>query len=300
MKIKLPCCFLMALTLISLLFLPALLTGCGESLTETETQITLHLATGGSGSSYASLGQEVAEWINARSDKIQVLPQLSAGPEANLRILSTDGPQLGIVTADLAYYARERSEFFHDKGAVDFQLLALLDAETLFILCHEDSRFKDAEGLAGRKISLGQGGGRSHTLVYRLLEGMGVALDPATLSFLAEEGALMSLEEKQLEAAFLLGPLQEKNAVKAREQRILPWSREQEKMLKEIMPFLGTSLIPKGSFARQDEDTVVPAIPVFLAAAGDLPQDLVDELAKALEGTRFQWLKSEAEALGNN
>ncbi len=293
MKIKLPCCLVVTLTIISLLFLLALLAGCGESLIETETKITLYLATGGSESSYASLGQEVAEWINARSDKVYVVPQLSAGPEANLRILSADGPQLGIVTADLAYYAREESEFFHDKGAVDFRLLALLDAETLYILCHEDSRLKDAEGLAGRKISIGRGGGRSHTLVYRLLQGLEFTLDSATLSFLAAEEALLSLEEKRLEAAFLLGPLEGRIAAKAAEQRILPWSKDQEEMIKEIFPFFGTSLIPKGSFAGQDEDTVVPAIPVLLAAAGNLPQDLVDELAAALKGTPFQWLESE-------
>jgi TRAP transporter TAXI family solute receptor len=282
---------LMTLLLISLLFL---LAGCGETLAETDKKITLHLATGGSGSSYASLGQEVAEWINARSDKVYVVPVLSAGPEANLRILAAKGPQLGIVTADLAHYAREGSEFFHDKGAADFQLLALLDAEALYILCPEAGKLKDAEGLKGKRISLGRGGGRSHTLVYRLLQGMEFALDPATLSFLAAEEALLSLEEKRLDAAFLLGPLQGEAAVKAGEYRILPWSKKQEELLQEILPFFITSHVPEGSFARQDEDMFIPAIPVLLAATTDLPQELVDELAAALEGTRFQWLEAEA------
>lgn len=286
------------LLLFSLIFLLPVLTGCRGNLAETKTKTTLYLATGGSGSTYASLGQEVAEWINAKSPNLYVVPELSGGPEANLRILSPEGPQLAIVTADLAYYAGEGSEFFQHEAAVAYRLLAMLDVEPLYILCDAGSPWQDGASLKDKNISLGGGGSRNHILVYRLLQGLGFPLDPTTLSFLAQEEALMSLAAENLHAAFLLDPLQGNLAAKTAQFKILPLSQKQEELVQQVLPFLWRARVPKGSFAGQDEELFVPAVPVFLAAAADLPRELVAELAGALKGSPFQWLEAQASSEG--
>lgn len=283
----LPLLLISALLLLYICALLPLLAGCRQEPEPPEEKTTLSLLSGGSGSRYASLGQEVAERINARSETISVVPRLSAGPEANLRLLAEGKGQLALISADLVYFAGKGTEMFaHAPAKGDISFLALLELEPLFILGRQDGSLVDAASLEGKTISVGQGGSRTQILACRLLEAFEFGPDSARLYYLREREALRSLEEDELDAAFYLSPFAGGDG--SQEIAVISFTSRQEEAWKEALPFAEAARIPAGAFGGQEEDISVPGIPLFLAAAKDLEPEILNDLLKALKETPYQ------------
>ncbi len=274
------------LLLVFALSLSPLLAGCSREPAEEKEKTPLSLLTGGSGSRYASLGQDVAERVNARSEEILLVPELSAGLEANLRLLAAGRAKLAIVSADLVHYAREEGEMFSQNPIRgDVTPVARLGLEPLYLLGTPDSPLKDAGGLKGKTVSLGQGGSRTQILAYRLLKALELDLASLSLYYLVEGEALKSLEKEELDAAFCLFPLPIPGEGGTEGLRAVPFTPGQEKAWQESLPFAVRAPVPAGTFSGQEEGFQAPAIPLLLAAARDLEPEILRELQKALIGT---------------
>ena len=271
------------LSLLAALSLVLFLPGCGEEPPRDE-RISLSLVSGGSGSHYADLALAIAETVNTRSTMIKVVPQLSAGPEANLRQLTSGTTPLAVVTGDLVHYARENTEMFQDRPMeADFLPLARLDLEPLVILFREDSSITEISGLEGRRISLGKGGSRTQILSQKLLLCLGFDMDKASILYLEEGEALRYLGEDRLDAAFLLAP-NPGDLIGAGSTRYLPLLPQGP--LAEALPFLTVAPSP---FQPEEwsRDLLLPAVPVILAASERLDGDILEELIRSLRGSPF-------------
>ncbi|HHX78071.1 MAG TPA: TAXI family TRAP transporter solute-binding subunit [Firmicutes bacterium] len=259
-------------------FLP----GC-SSENEKKGKILLTLAGGSKGSFYGDLGEMLSETINSSSDSIEIALQHTAGPEANLRLLSGEECQLAVTTSDLAYYAARAETPYEAESIASFSPLATLGVMPLHVLVSNNSNLKDWGRLAGKKISLGRGGSRTHKLALLFLDYLELELADFQDYYYTEEKALKSLSAGDIDAAFVADTAPFRGKANPADYKLLPFHPAVLEECTDSTSFLVGCTIPAGTFYNQDEPAPGLGVEILLLISKQAEEILGEELLNELK-----------------
>ncbi len=272
--------------LLSTIFLSFLLLfslyGCSNE-TEEKEKILLNLAAGGQGSLYGDLGEKLSGAINNLSDSIEIVPQYTAGPEANLRLLSGEDCHLAVTTSDLAFYAARAEVVFEGETIASFAPLATLGVLPLHVLASNNSKLKEWSRLPGKKVSLGRGRSRTHQLASLLLGYL--ELEPADLHdyYYAEKEALRSLSAGTIDAAFVADTAPFRDEADPTDYKLLSFPPAVLSECTASTSYLVGCTIPAGTFYRQDEPAPGLGVELLLVITKQTEEMLGEEMINELK-----------------
>lgn len=250
---------------------------CNNSPEEELEKTHLYIATGGNNSIYYTLGQEVTQLINNSSEKLKVIPEITAGPEANLRILSSQSFQLALTTSEQTYFATKGLEKV--ENVENFLVLGTLKRQPILIVSNNNT-IKKINDI--KNISLGRGNSRTHVLAQLIFAELGLDLEKLTTRYLSEQEALDVLREEKIESAFILDPFLE-NKLDIKDLYLIPFSLEEQEQIRNTYSFFSNQTIPAQTFNNQEDEITVLAVDIDLVVSSKLEKDILNELKRIMQ-----------------
>ncbi len=250
---------------------------CNNSSEEELEKTHLYIATGGNNSIYYTLGQEVTQLINNSSEKLKVIPEITAGPEANLRILSSQSFQLALTTSEQTYFATKGLEKV--ENVENFLVLGTLKRQPILIVSNNNT-IKKINDI--KNISLGRGNSRTHVLAQLIFAELGLDLEKLTTRYLSEQEALDVLREEKIESAFILDPFLE-NKLDIKDLYLIPFSLEEQEQIRNTYSFFSNQTIPAKTFNNQEDEITVLAVDIDLVVSSKLEKDILNELKRIMQ-----------------
>ena len=141
---------------------------------------------------------------------------------------------------------------------------------------------KSLSGLAGKRLGAGPRAGTSGTYFPKIFEALGI---PVTLIYGSLEEMGSQVIAGQLDGVALATgvPVPALLEVEAKEPlEFIPFTPEQLAIVRRLMPELGASTLPRGSYPSLTEDYPTVGLFNFVIAHKDLPEELVYRAVKAV------------------
>jgi TRAP transporter TAXI family solute receptor len=226
----------------------------------------------------------------------------TGGAIANVDGLAAGRLDAALVRADIAYWARQGSGPFKEKGPVTaLRGIAMLYSDTVHLVVRRGSGIHSVHDLKGRRVSLGARDSGALVLGRLLLGAYGLHDSQVKLSYFRPGAAADALAAGQLDA-FLVVDGQAAPAVaelaRTTEIALLPLAGPEMDRLRAGAPFLNTGVIPAGTYAGIDQPVPTVEIGVMLATRANQPAPLIQEVTRALWNPTTQRLLTEGHARG--
>ena len=279
-----------ALALGVFMLVQALVAGCGGSGgggggSEKAGEVKdLTWGTSSQGSEFNSLSVAMGDVVT-RQTGIAVSVQSVGGSDATLRAIGDGKVDLGMSNAFAATNAFNGRKPF--PGPVDFRLVAQGHNTLRQLVVRADSGIRTPADLAGKRIV----GERPALAEIRLvtdalLKAYGV--DPSSVEIISTaetNEALRALQQGTVDAVVAPGSAPSAFFLELAQNSNVRWidlSDKMDEVLRTLGPGFIEGTIPAGTYKRQTQEIHTVAIPSVVAARGDLPDDVVYKVTKAL------------------
>lgn len=244
----------------------------------------LYIATGGTAGTYYALGGGIAKLLEKAS--IKATAQTTGASVENLRLLKDGQVDIAFTQTDIADYAAKGTEMFQDAGPIqNLKAIAALYPETIQIVVPADSPIQSVTDLKGKRVSVGAPGSGTELNAKQILEAYGLTFDDIKVQRLSFAESSSGLQDGMLDAAFVTAgaptsAVSELATTKG--VRILSLDDAHIQTLTEKYPFYFEQVIPAGTYKGQDQDVKTVAVKSMLVARGELDEQLVYAITKAV------------------
>jgi hypothetical protein len=220
--------------------------------------------------------------------------QISNGSVANVRDLRDGNLESGLVQSDVAYHAYFGMGFFEQEGPYkNLRVIGNLYAEYLHIVVPAASTIQSVADLKGKRVSLDEPGSGTLASARFILKAYGLRERDLRVVYLKPQLAASALQEKRLEAFFLVAGYPAKTIAKLALTdaiRLVPCSAFRIKFSIRDYPYFFYSTIPADSYHNI---VTTPTLAVGAQLLVDARLD--EELAYAM--TRLLWSEQAHEIL---
>src|SRR3977135_4289078 len=136
----------------------------------------LSIATGGTAGVYSPLGCGMAGVLSKYVPGIQATAEVTGGSVANLQLIGTGKPYLGMTMADATLEAYNGQEKFTGKP-VPVRTLMVMYPNRMHVVSIEGSGVARMADLKGKRVSTGSGGSATEVMAFRVIEAAGLDKD---------------------------------------------------------------------------------------------------------------------------
>ncbi len=251
----------------------------------------LSLVTGGTAGVYFPLGGAMAEIWNRSVQGVRVASQSSGASVVNIQNMARGDAHLGLVQNDVAYYANNGTEVFAEPGSnrprpiPGIRGIAMLYPETIQIVTLRGRRINSVEDLRGKRVVVGAAGSGTEANARQILSVHDIFYRELRADFLSFAAGIDQLRDGNIDAVFITAGTPTAAVVDLASNRdvlILPVSTEALDALRARWPFYTRHVIPADTYRGQAAPVSTVAVMAMLVARGDLPEELVYNLTKAL------------------
>src|SRR3977135_262271 len=136
----------------------------------------LSIATGGTGGVYYPLGGGMAAVLSKYVPAMQATAEVTGGSVANLQLIGTGKPYLGMTMADATLDAYKGQDKFTGKP-VPVRTLMVRYPHRMHVVSIEGSGAARMADLKGKRVSTGSGGSATEVMAFRVIEAAGLDKD---------------------------------------------------------------------------------------------------------------------------
>ena len=167
----------------------------------------LSIGTGGTGGVYYPLGGGMAAVLSKYVDGMQATAEVTGGSVANLQLIGTGKPYLGMTMADAGLDALKGQDKF--KGhAVPVRTLLVMYPNRMHVVTIEGSGINSMKDLKGKRVSTGSGGSATEVMAFRVIEAAGLDKDrDMKRERLGVAESVNALKDRKIDAFFWVGGL---------------------------------------------------------------------------------------------
>lgn len=181
--------------ILTMIFLIACLTGCGEE--------RLMFGTGGTAGTYYAYGGVIAQYIS-NYGSVKATAVSSGGSKANVQTIQDGDFQLGFIQSDVMAYAWNGEKSFEMDGEnKDFRVLGGLYAETVQLFTM-DENIKTVADLKGKSVSIGAAGSGVYYNAMDVLEAAGLTIDDIKPQYQSFGDSKEAMKDGKIAAAFVV------------------------------------------------------------------------------------------------
>src|ERR1700741_5351925 len=136
----------------------------------------ISIATGGTGGVYYPLGGGMAAVLSKYVQGMQATAEVTGGSVANLQLIGTGKPYLGMTMADATLDAYKGEDKFKGKP-VPVRTLLIMYPNRMHVVTIEGMGVNSMKDLKGKRVSTGSGGSATEVMAFRVIEAAGLDKD---------------------------------------------------------------------------------------------------------------------------
>lgn len=169
--------------------------------------INLSIGTGGTGGVYYPLGGGMANVLSKFVPGMAATAEVTGGSVANLQLIGTGKPYIGLSMTDAALDAYKGVEKFKDKK-VDLRTLMILYPNRMHVVSIEGTGINSMKDLKGKRVSTGSPGSATEVMAFRVIEAAGLDKDKdMKRERLGVAESVNAIKDKKIDAFFWVGGL---------------------------------------------------------------------------------------------
>jgi TRAP transporter TAXI family solute receptor len=167
----------------------------------------LSIATGGTGGVYYPLGGGMAAVLSKYVPGVQATAEVTGGSVANLQLIGTGKPYLGMTMADATLDAYKGEDKFKGKP-VPVRTLMIMYPNRMHVVSIEGTGVTKMADLKGKRVSTGSGGSATEVMAFRVIEAAGLDKDKdMRRERLGVAESVSALKDRKIDAFFWVGGL---------------------------------------------------------------------------------------------
>jgi TRAP transporter TAXI family solute receptor len=167
----------------------------------------LSIATGGTGGVYYPLGGGMAAVLSKYVQGMQATAEVTGGSVANLQLIGTGKPYLGMTMADATLDAYKGQDKFTGKP-VPVRTLMIMYPNRMHVVSIEGTGVTRMSDLKGKRVSTGSGGSATEVMAFRVIEAAGLDKDKdMRRERLGVAESVSALKDRKIDAFFWVGGL---------------------------------------------------------------------------------------------
>src|SRR3954452_7601219 len=188
-------------------FLSRILALIAASLALSAHAQNLSIATGGTGGVYYPLGGGMAAVLSQYVPGIQATAEVTGGSVANLQLIATGKPYLGMTMADATLDAYKGDDKFKGKP-VPVRTLLIMYPNRMHVVTIEGTGINTMKDLKGKRVSTGSGGSATEVMAFRVIEAVGLDKDrDLKRERLGVAESVNAIKDRKIDAFFWVGGL---------------------------------------------------------------------------------------------
>jgi TRAP transporter TAXI family solute receptor len=167
----------------------------------------ISIATGGTGGVYYPLGGGMAAVLSKYVPGIQATAEVTGGSVANLQLIGTGKPYLGMTMADATLDAYNGEDKFKGKP-VPVRTLLIMYPNRMHVVTVEGTGINTMKDLKGKRVSTGSGGSATEVMSFRVIEAAGLDKDrDMRRERLGVAESVNAIKDRKIDAFFWVGGL---------------------------------------------------------------------------------------------
>jgi TRAP transporter TAXI family solute receptor len=167
----------------------------------------ISIATGGTGGVYYPLGGGMAAVLSKYVPGMQATAEVTGGSVANLQLIGTGNPYLGMTMADATLDAYKGQDKFTGKP-VPVRTLMVMYPNRMHVVSIEGTGVTRMSDLKGKRVSTGSGGSATEVMAFRVIEAAGLDKDKdMKRERLGVAESVNAIKDRKIDAFFWVGGL---------------------------------------------------------------------------------------------
>lgn len=167
----------------------------------------ISIGTGGTGGVYYPLGGGIAAVLSKHVPGMQATAEVTGGSVANLQLIATGKPYLGMTMADAGQDAY-RGENKFSGAKVPLRTLMVMYPNRMHVVTVEGTGIAKIADLKGKRVSTGSGGSATEVMAFRVIEAAGLDKDrDMKRERLGVAESVNAIKDKKIDAFFWVGGL---------------------------------------------------------------------------------------------
>src|SRR2546430_151792 len=167
----------------------------------------ISIATGGTGGVYSRVDGGLAAMLSKYVPGIQATAEVTGGSVANLQLIGTGKPYLGMTMADATLDAYKGEDKFKGKP-VPVRTLLIMYPNRMHVVTIEGTGISTMKDLKGKRVSTGSGGSATEVMAFRVIEAAGLDKDrDLKRERLGVAESVNAIKDRKIDAFFWVGGL---------------------------------------------------------------------------------------------
>ena len=295
----------LALALAAAMMLTVALTGCGNSSAPAPApapapgasepapapaeKLDIVLATGSTSANYYAVGGVMSTVLNDKLTKSNITVTSTGASKANVQLLQDNEANFAILQNDVAYYASTGTDLFEGEAAyTEWGALCSLYDEVVQVFTLDPS-IKSFSDLKGKTVSVGAAGSGDNFAAGQIFAEFDMTFGDVNAVYQSYSDSAEGMKDGKIDAAFCVSgapttALVDLAATAGKPLNIITLEDEHIDGLMADYPFYAKTVIPAGTYDKQDADITTVAIRAMLVARADVAEDVVYELMTEMFG----------------
>jgi TRAP transporter TAXI family solute receptor len=248
-------------------------------------QVTIAIATGGTGGVYYPLGGGMANVLTKYVPGFAATARVTGGSVDNLKLIGTKQSEVALVMVDAALDALNGADKF--KGnKVDVRTLMVLYPNRMHVVSIEGKHIEKMSDLKGKRISTGSPGSATEVMAFRVIEAAGLDKDKdMRRERLGVAESVNALKDGKIDAFFWVGGLPtaavtDLGATPGVKIKLVDHTEVVDAMNKKYGGIYTTGVIPAKTYPGQDKDNKITIVQNILVTNASMPDKVAYDIVK--------------------
>jgi TRAP transporter TAXI family solute receptor len=251
----------------------------------TAQQLTIAIATGGTGGVYYPLGGGMANVLTKHVPNVAATARVTGGSVDNLKLIGSQQSEVALVMVDAALDALRGEDKF--KGnKVDVRTLMVLYPNRMHVVSVEGRGIDKMSDLKGKRISTGSPGSATEVMAFRVIEAAGLDKDKdMRRERLGVAESVNALKDGKIDAFFWVGGLPtaavtDLGATPGVKIKLVDHADVLDKMNAKYGGIYTAGVIPAKTYPGQDKDNAITIVQNILVANANMPDQVAYDIVK--------------------
>ena len=261
----------------------------------------ISIATGGTGGVYYPLGGGMAAVLSKYVPGLQATAEVTGGSVANLQLINTGKPYLGMTMADATLDAYKGEDKFKGKP-VPVRTLLIMYPNRMHVVTVEGSSINTMKDLKGKRVSTGSGGSATEVMAFRVIEAAGLDKDrDMKRERLGVAESVNAIKDRKIDAFFWVGGLPTAAVTDLANTpgvklKLIDHAELVPAMNKKHGELYVADVIPKDIYHGMDKDIRIASVNNLLVAHENMDDKTAYAIVKAVFDHKDELVRTHKEA----
>jgi TRAP transporter TAXI family solute receptor len=247
----------------------------------------LSIGTADTGGVYYIYGGGIAKLISSNIPNTVATAEVTPGAVDNVKMLQNNSIDLGFTKSDIAAEGTKGIGPFASTGKVQVRVIANLYPDIAHVVVSAGSGINKIEEMRGKRISTSAPGSGHEMVAQKILETAGVDVKDIKRERVSLSESVNAFKDRKIDGFFFATGLPAASMLDLASTPGISYKiLEVQSYLKGITdrhgPIYIEAVIPKGTYARLDQDVRTLGVPVIFVTTESMDEKLVYDITKLL------------------